>query len=346
MRKTIVISMVLLVALAGTGQAQTSDRAGSVGVLFLKLGMSPRAAALGGAYVGFSDDVSGIFLNPVAIINITGKQVFFSEMEYMVDTRALAGVFSFPLPKTVGGGRAAVHYTGFFSGDMTMTTATDVDGVETNRKFSWNELAMGVTYAREFTDRFSIGVGAKYVRTDVADYYAHTVAFDVGTMYRTGFRNLRLGMSTTNFGPDMKFRGMYDNTFVRGIWPSGVTEDYGYYALPISFQVGIADEIYTAERMRVTAGIDYSHPNDLAERVHIGAEFAYDEMFFVRGGFFADTDKSELVDPVTPDDPALDRFNELRFGAGVKYMNLAIDYAWQDLEDLESVHRIGVSYAF
>jgi hypothetical protein len=345
MRKMIVVMMVLVVALATTAFAQSSDRAGSIGALFLKLGMSPRAAAMGRAYVGIADDISGVFLNPVAIMDLEGNQVFFSDLEYMVDMRAMAGVISFPMPDYIGG-RGAIHYTGFFSGEMDKTTSTDIDGSIANETFTWNELAIGVTYAKAFTDRFSVGIGAKYVRTDVADFYAHTVAFDVGTIYRTGWRNLRLGMSTTNFGPDMSFKGTYDNTYISSVFQVMVSEEYGNYALPISFQVGVADEVYQTDMMRITTAIDYSHPNDLAERVHIGIEYAYDEMFFLRGGFFADMDKSDIEDPIDPDDPALDRFTEFRFGAGFKYMNLGVDYAWQDLEDLESVHRIAVSYGF
>jgi hypothetical protein len=330
---------------AGIAQSQTSDRAGSVGVLFLKLGMSPRAAALGNTYMGISDDITGIFLNPVSIVHLEGNQFFFSELEYLVDTRAIAGAFSFEMPKAVGG-RIAVHYTGFFSGEMTKTTSEDIDGTMANETFSWNETAIGVTYARAFTDKFSLAVGAKYVRTDVADLYSHTVAFDVGTMYRTGFRNLRIGMSTTNFGPDMRFQGKYDNTYISSIWQVSVSERYGYYPLPISFQVGIADEVYKAEQMRITGAIDYSHPNDLAERIHVGAEFAYDEMFFVRGGFFMDMDKSNVPDPINPGDDALDRFMEFRFGAGFSMKNVALDYAWQDVEALESVHRFAVVLKF
>jgi hypothetical protein len=255
MRKIVIIGLALVIALTGVVWGQSSDRAGSVGALFLKLNMSPRAAAPGRAYVGIADDVSGVFLNPVCLVNISGNHFFFSEMEYMVDMRGLAGVVSFDMPKQVGG-RAAIHYTGFFSGEMTRTTATDIDGVETGETFNWNELAIGVTYARMFTDRFSIGVGAKYVRTDAADFYAHTVAFDVGTLYRTGYRNLRLGMSTTNFGPDMRFKGKYDNTYISSIWQVSISEDYGDFALPLSFQVGVADEIYMDDQMRVTAALD------------------------------------------------------------------------------------------
>lgn len=344
MRRIISVAL-LLVVLSGFAQAQTSDRAGSVGALFLKLGMSPRAAAMGNTYMGVSDDITGIFLNPVSIVKLTGYAFFVSELEYLVDMRTIAGAFSFPMPATIGG-RGAINYTGFFSGSMKMTTADDIDGVSTNKDFSWNEFALGVTYARDLTDRFSIGLGAKYVRTDVADYYSHTVAFDVGTIYRTGFRHLRLGMSATNFGPDMRFQGKYGNTYISGIWEVEVREPYGYYPLPISLQVGIADDVYSNEDIRVTGAIDYSHPNDLAERIHIGTEAAYHEMFFLRGGFFMDMDKSDIADPVDPNDAALDRYMEFRFGAGFNISNLQLDYAWQDIEALGSVNRLAVGFRF
>ncbi|MFZ1947243.1 MAG: PorV/PorQ family protein [bacterium] len=345
MRKTILVATILLGLLAGAASCQTSDRAGSVGALFLKMDMSPRVAAMGRAYVGVADDISGIFLNPVALVNIEGMGVFGSDTEYLVDMRGMAGVFAFQMPENIGG-VGALHYTGFFSGDMAMTTETDIDGSETDKTFTWNELAAGFTYAREFTDRFAVGVGAKYVRTSVADLYAQTVAFDVGTMYKTGFRNLRLGMSTTNFGPDMKFHGNYDNSYITSVWQVLVNEEYGYYPLPISFQVGLADEVYKSPTMRVTGALDYSHPNDLAERVHLGAEFAYNEMFFLRGGFFFDMDKSDVADEVNPDDDALDRYNEFRFGGGVMMNGVGVDYAWQSIENLESVHRIALRYSF
>jgi len=343
MKKTLVSMTLLLMTLTCLAQAQTSDRAGSVGALFLKLGLSPRAAAMGNTYVAVADDISGVFLNPVSIVNLEGCQFFAAEMEYLVDMKAAAGAVSFPMPKLIGG-KGAIHYTGFYSGDMRMTTARDIDGEETRETFSWNELALGATYARNFTDKFAIGLTAKYVRTDVAAFYSQTFAFDVGTLYKTGFRNLRLGMSATNFGPDMKFNGKYANTYISGIWQVSVPEEYGYYPLPISLQVGIADELYAKDQMRLTGSLDFSHPNDLAERIHVGAELAYNEMLFLRGGFFVDMDKSKIHDPITPNDEALDRFNEFRFGAGVKVRNFTVDYAWQDVKALGNVHRFGVSF--
>jgi hypothetical protein len=344
MKKTCIAIAALVVGLSSFAAAQTSDRAGSSGALFLKLGMSPRAAALGNTYVAIADDVSGIFLNPAAIVGIEGHSFFVAECEYLIDTRAVAGVYSFPMPEGVGG-RGAVHYTGFLSGDMTMTTATDIDGTAADRTFAWNELAIGFTYAREFTDRFAIGGGVKFIRTDAADLYSQTFGFDIGTLYRSGWRNFRIGMAVTNFGPDMRFNGRYTNTYISSIWQVRVSEEFGNYPLPIALQVGIADELYTSDKMRVTGAVDYSHPNDLAERVHVGAEFGYDEMFFLRGGFFMDMDKSEVDDPGIAGDEALDRFMDFRFGAGFKISNVVVDYAWQDLADLGTIHRFSLGFS-
>jgi hypothetical protein len=123
-----------------------------------------------------------------------------------------------------------------------------------------------------------------------------------------------------------------------------IQEEFGDYPLPITFQVGIADDVYTQDKMRVTGAIDYSHPNDLAERIHFGAEFAYDEMFFLRGGFMMDMDEREVEDPLNQGDDALDRFMEFRFGAGASFSNVTVDYAWQDIDGLEGVHRFALGF--
>ena len=345
MRRIAVITLLLVVTLAGLGWTQSSERAGSVGVLFLKLGTSPRVAAMGNAYVGVADDISGIFINPVSIVHVEGQQLFVSSMQYMVDMQAMSAIWSFPIQSKIGG-RLEIHYTGLRSGDMTWTTATDIDGTETAKDFTWNELAFGLTYGRMFTDKFSLGVGAKYVRTDVADWYSHTVAFDVGTLYKTGWRNLRLGMSVTNFGPDMKFKGTYTNTYVASIWQIEVDEDFGDFALPITFQVGIADELYVGDNSRLTGTLDYSHPNDLAECIHVGAEFAFGEMFFLRAGYLTDVESPEIREGDSSSDSALDRYWEFRFGGGVIISGFRVDYAWQSLEDLEDVHRFSLGYSF
>jgi hypothetical protein len=292
-----------------------------------------------------ADDISGIFLNPVSIVHIDGQHLFFSSMQYMVDMQAMSAIWSFPVQSKIGG-RVALHYTGLYSGDMTMTTATDIDGTDTAKNFTWNELALGATYGRMFTDKFSLGVGAKYVRTDVADWYSHTVAFDVGTLYKTGWRNLRLGMSVTNFGPDMQFKGSYSNTWVSSIWQISVDEEFGDFALPITFQVGIADELYMAGKSRITGTLDYSHPNDLAERLHLGAEYGYDEMFFLRAGYFTDVESPTIREGDSSSDSALNRYWEFRFGVGVDVSNFKIDYAWQSIEDLEDAHRFSLGYSF
>ena len=45
----------------------------------------------------------------------------------------------------------------------------------------------------------------KYVREKLDDESFDNFLFDIGTIYHTGWRDLRLGFALQHFGPDMKF---------------------------------------------------------------------------------------------------------------------------------------------
>ena len=86
------------------------------------------------------------------------------------------------------------------SGDMNLTTVENPQGTET---FTSSDMVIGLSFARMLTDRFSAGLTAKYVRETWDDVSAGGVAIDIGTLYDTGFKTLRIGMSIQNFGPEL-----------------------------------------------------------------------------------------------------------------------------------------------
>jgi len=88
---------------------------------------------------------------------------------------------------------------------MEVTTELQPNG--TGEFFDAQDLMIGVSYARRLTEGFSFGVTAKYVNQRIWNESATGFAFDVGTQYRIGFRDLTLAMSMTNFGADMKYNG-------------------------------------------------------------------------------------------------------------------------------------------
>jgi hypothetical protein len=74
----------------------------------------------------------------------------------------------------------------------------------TGRMVSAGDLLIGVAAARRFTDKLTIGLQLKYVRESLDNDVVSNVLFDVGSIYYTGFHNLRLGFALQHFGPDMK----------------------------------------------------------------------------------------------------------------------------------------------
>ncbi len=51
------------------------------------------------------------------------------------------------------------------------------------------------------------------------------------------------------------------------------------------FRIGFALEPYETENHRITSSIQLNHPNDNSENVSTGVEYAWKEMFFLRGGY-------------------------------------------------------------
>ena len=95
------------------------------------------------------------------------------------------------------------------------------------RKWDATSLAFGLTYARNLTDRFSIGFNAKYIRESIWSESASGFAIDVGTLYLSEIPGLTLGASISNFGTTMQLDGRdlnfnYDPNDDAGTGPNNI----------------------------------------------------------------------------------------------------------------------------
>ena len=68
-----------------------------------------------------------------------------------------------------------------------------------------------MTYANEYTDKFSFGFTAKYLRENLDEYDVNGMSVDIGSLYNTSWKNLTIGLSLRNFGPDLKYELNNDN---------------------------------------------------------------------------------------------------------------------------------------
>jgi len=165
---------------------------GTSGAQFLQLPVGARSEAMGGAIVGLTDDASAIFWNPAGIVKVNNVEAHFSYMNWfdLFDFNAASLVYN---AGDVGVfGASMVLFT---TEDMEITTEEKPNG--TGQYFGAGDIALGISYAKYLTDRFSVGLTVKYINQTIWNETASGVAFDIGTQYRLDFQNLTIAMCMT-----------------------------------------------------------------------------------------------------------------------------------------------------
>ena len=332
MKKITVILMVLL--LAGITSAGIT-KVGTSGGQFLKIGVGSRYQGMGEASVAMTDDVYATYWNPAGLSAIENWSVSFTNVNWFLDidlnyfgiARYFEDVGVFGLSATV-----------LSMDEQEITTIDDQEG--TGDFYSATSYEVGLSYARQVTNKFAFGLTLKYVGERIHKENASTVAFDFGTMMNTGFKTLRLGMSITNMGPSMKFSGPDLDVSYDGLEGQGANSSIGAsikttsYELPMTFRVGVAYDFETSYNSVLTVTGEIKHPNDMAQQGAVGAEMNFADQFFLRSGYKIGYDEETLS-----------------FGAGLQSSvgaetSLFIDYAWQDFGRLQNTHKFSVGFTF
>src|SRR5882672_7180491 len=112
MKRLGAISMVLL----GIGPAFASDP-GTTAANFLKLGIGPRAIAMGNAQVGLADDVYATYWNPAGLARLESFEASFVQNQYLqsISEQYLAVAYPHPKLGTLAGSMTYLN-TGTFPG--------------------------------------------------------------------------------------------------------------------------------------------------------------------------------------------------------------------------------------
>ena len=307
---------------------------GTAGAQFLKIPAGARAAAMGGAYVSNADDASALYWNPAGITQVKGNELYVSHTSWWASVNLNYAAFVLSA-EDIGSFGLSMSLLSMDAMDVT----TELQPEGTGETFDAQDLMLGVSFARRLTEDFSVGVTMKYINQRIWNESANGVAFDVGTQYRIGYRDLTIGMSMTNFGPDMKYSGLdlnvkYDaNTQLANnrLTPAQLAADD--YPLPLYFQVGVSMTVLNADGYRIQVAADAAHPNDNRERINVGTEVTLLNQFYLRGGyrFGYDTETGTL-------------------GAGVEVplgeSSVCFDYAYAMYDLLPNIHRISLGLRF
>ncbi len=365
---TIIFMSLLLLPLMATDL--NLSKVGQAGAQFLKINVSPRGEALGGAYSAVPGGADAQYWNPAGIARISKMSFYISDVEWIADLRY--NYLGFAMPIT-GMGAFGIQLAFLTMGEMEKTTLEEPEG--TGETFTAGDIMMGVTYAHNFTNKFSVGFAAKYIQEHISDATASTIVFDIGTLYNTGFRSLRIGMNMTNFGGEMQYAGGLILVDALDKWEGNYTSiDVSYlttpYAVPLIFRFGVSYNFIEDNSNVLMGSIENIQPSDGNTKVAIGFEYSYEKTFYVRLGYLYDMDKADMYTilndngNVELDDEGLpidydiaNRYvtvgdyviplENYSVGAGfvlpVQGMGLiGLDYTITDLGFLGLVHRVGL----
>lgn len=308
------------------------QRSGISALQFLKLGVGARGAAMGESFIATANDASALYWNPAGVVEVPSNSVILYHAEWLVDMKHdYAGILYRLSPADVLG----LSVTSLTTDEMKVTDELHPTGNGLNFKFS--DVALGVTYSRKMTDQFSFGATLKYVQETIDIVKIKAFLFDLGTYYSMGIGSARFGVVVTNFGADVAPEGTV--TLLNG----NQINSFQPFSPPTAFKLAVAFEPYEDELNRLTTNVQLNHPNDNAENVRLGLEYAFDRWLFLRGGV-----KRTIGEPLFGDDrKSADLYS---LGAGVYipfgFTDATFDYAYTDYGILGSVHRLSFTLTY
>ncbi len=330
MKKTYYCIALICISLYGNLKAQ--DKLAQTGLQFLEIGVSPRAEAMGGAFVVTGNNSDAIFYNQAGLSNINTKiDATFSRVQWFADIAYNALGITYK-PSNGNYGVIGLSFQSADYGDFygTRVAAGTAAGYEDTGIFSPTTFIFGLSYAKQLNDRFSIGGQVKYVTQNlgsnvltfggpIEENNVSGLVFDFGMIYSTSFKGFDFGMSIKNFSTDFKF------------------EEFAFEA-PLTFRMGVLLNVMEILKINPTGqnillSVDAIHPRDFGEHLNIGLEYKLYDFVSFRGGY---------------------KFNysEESFTAGIgleqkiSELDLRIDYSYGAFGIWSNVQRFSIGFSF
>lgn len=319
-----------------------TQKVGSTSMQFLHITPCARGAAMGNAYNVLASGAEAVFWNPSGLALTEKPAISSTYIKWIFDAHQGAVSYAQPI-RRFGFVGLQIQYVNFGEFEETSNALPYIKDIDnpglTGRTFRPFSYLVGLTYANNLTDRFSVGVSVKYaheslfsgqrvftmIRQGVYEWvktWADVILFDFGFHYNTGFRSIRIASSVQNFGPNAKY----------------AKESH---PVPLLFRFGTAANVVGADALlfpeennRLSIAFDLFQPNDYEQQAHLGIEYEFAGSFAIRGGYKFNYD-----------------YEGLTFGAGVKHaissVLLSVDYSYGSMGTyLGNVQRISLGAVF
>jgi tetratricopeptide (TPR) repeat protein len=288
---------------------------GTTGADFLNLGIGPRAVSMGDAQTGLANDVYATFFNPAGLSQLKGQEVGLTDNEYVQGISQQYAAYALPCG-SAGTFGLSVNYLGIggFQG-------YDASGSPTgNVKAS--DMAIGLSYSRPLyydprtNATLSAGLTGKWIEERLDTVSAKAYAGDAGFFFSPG---LLWGEILDGFGAGLAIRNL----------GSSLKFDQESFGLPRVITAGTS---YTGHLWgeSLTLALDGRDPQAGSKSMGIGLEIQTLQNVIIRGGYTTEGDLG----------------SGLRFGAGLRFKTIEIDYAYASEGDFGPTQRFGITLKF
>ncbi len=320
MKKSFLFACLTLALAAPSAWADSYADAGTSASAFLKINAgSPRAQALGNAYVSIADGPEALFWNPAGAASATTKEIQFAYLDYLQGYKARTLAYLQPMGKTIIGVTANYMDMDGFDYRDESGRLQPVVGKPVQNFVGSLSLARGF-----FNQGLQLGATAKYINEKLDTYRYTNVGFDVGAKARP-WKWLGLGGAIVNIGDK--------DEMPRG-WRAGADIDTKYWTLSGEYMK------YRDDKGRYGVGLEVHIPEDLLQVAR----------FDLRVGYY-DRESTGYSDSENLKSLGLDSTSKVSFGFGIYSSELfgygaSIDYAVTPFGALGTSQQIAVSVQF
>lgn len=327
------ICFLLVSAFVSSVYAQKNQKLAQTGFQFLSINSDAKAAGMAEAVTSMQTGSASMFFNPAGMASLKSYvDVSGSINKWIADIKHTSfAVAAKPFDGDYGVFGLSLQLVDY--GEFLRTVvSSNALGYEDLGTFKLQSYAAGFGYAKQISDRFSVGGHIKYVHQDLGTSTIAVVSgvdtskgdvsntlsplvFDFGTQFRTGIKSLVFGMSVRNFSTEVKYA------------KEGIQA-------PLIFTLGISmDVMDLVEKLpydqSLYLALDASHYKDHPEQVKLGLDYRFMDMLSLRVGYASGNDE-----------------NGVTYGLGLRKYGFELDYAYTPFGIFDSVQRFTFRFAY
>ncbi len=322
--------------------AYSQQKLAQTGFGFLGVGTDARATGMGEAFTTVEGASTALLYNPAGLAGLsTYVDLSMNNLKWIADIKYLSGTIACaPFDGKYGVLGVSVLNVNYGEFKFTRVANNEQGYVDIEGWPKPSAFVVGLGYGKSLSSQFSVGGQIKYAHQSLGksfvpeykmvidtagnsrrdttlvarDYDVGVLAFDFGTIYKTGLKSLAFGVSVNNFSREIRY-------------------ERENFQLPLSFKIGISMNLMDlvpglADDHSLFVSVDAVHPRSYAEFLNIGGEYTYGNILALRVGYITHH----------PD-------YGLTAGLGVRKFGVAVDYSFMPHKVFNDIQRFSVKFS-